>query len=238
MTHALALRQARWRHPEGGAAAVAAGAWALALAPVVAGGPLAAAHAAFHRSEPLLAAVIGWSVMATAMMVPSTLPVTRYLAATGLWARRQRTITLFLASYLAVWLAFGVVALAAMALLDVGTELVPGFLLVAAAWELTRWKWRWVRSCRLVSPLPPSGAEADAACCATGLRNGYRCVAACWPVMLAMAAAGHQNVGLMVELTAVVTAEKLVARPSRLATPVAAILAMSAAIAIATATAT
>ncbi|MDQ3722654.1 MAG: DUF2182 domain-containing protein [Actinomycetota bacterium] len=213
--------------------ALAAAAWLLVLVPFAGGDAAQSAHTAVHDSTPLLGAGVGWLLMATAMMLPSALPVARHLATLGLWQRRQRTIALFLGSYLVVWAGFGAVALTVFAVGGVDTALVlPAVLLLAAAWELTPWKWRYVRACRLVAPLPPRGRKADVACCATGLRYGRSCVVACWPVMLAMAAAGHENVGLMVLLTIVVTAEKLAARPSRLATPAAALLSLSAVIAM------
>jgi predicted metal-binding membrane protein len=227
VTHAVALRQAGWRHPEGGAAVLAAGAWVALAAPWLGGGAHAA-HARLHEAAPVAAAAAGWLLMTTAMMVPTALPMARHLALTGLWRRRQRTIALFLGSYLAVWALFGAVALPVLALAGAGAWL-PGLLLAAAAWELTRAKWRAVRSCRLVAPLPPDGRVADAACCATGLRYGRRCVVACWPLMLVMAAAGHGRLGLMALLAAIVAAEKLAAEPGRLARPAAVLVALSAA---------
>lgn len=232
--HAPALRRASWRHPEGGAAALAAVAWTLVLVASLGGPAVGSAHTAVHDAAPLLSAAAGWVLMATAMMVPSALPVARHLATRGLWERRQRTVALFLACYLLVWVAFGAVALTVVAIAGIDTALlVPALLLLAAGWELTPGKWKAVRACRLVAPLPPRGRKADIACCATALRYGRGCVVACWPIMLAMAAAGHERVGLMILLAIVVTAERLAARPSELATPAAALLAVAAVIAVA-----
>jgi predicted metal-binding membrane protein len=211
---ALALRRVTWSHPELGAAAVAAGAWTLLLV-----------HAQHPHGpgEPYLANLSGWVVMVVAMMVPGTLADVRLVALSSLWSRRQRTIALFLGSYVCVWIGFGVMAVGAAAGASVGVLLV-----LAAVWQLTPWKWRAVRSCHLIEVLPPRGAKADAACARAGLRYGWRCVWSCWPLMLAMAAASHQAVVLMALLTVVVAAEKIVVRSARLRAPAAAALAAAA----------
>ena len=214
---AAALQRLTWHHPEAGAAAVAAAAWAVVLLPAL-GGDGALVHAEAHEAAPVLAAAAGWVAMVVAMMVPTALPVARHHGLNALWQRRGRTVALFLGGYVALWGAFGAVALPAAGQLP-----LAALLLVAAAWELTPAKWRAVRSCHLPEPLPPRGARADAACVHAGIRYGRRCALACWPAMLAMAVAGHEAVGLMVVVAVVLLAEKLALRPSRLALPAAAL---------------
>lgn len=216
---ALALRRVGWSHPELGAAAVAAAAWTLLL--VHAQQP----HA---PGEPYLADLSGWVVMVVAMMVPGALADVRVLAMSSMWQRRQRTIALFLGSYVCVWIAFGAVAI----VVATGAS-VAALLVLAAAWELTAWKWRAVRRCHLIEALPPRGSRADAACARAGLRYGTRCVVSCWPLMLAMVAAAHQAIALMALLTIVVAAEKTLVRSARLRVPVAAALAAAALAALA-----
>lgn len=218
---ALALRRSTWIHPELTAAAAAAAAWALL-----------AGHALMPHAgtEPFLAGLSGWIVMAAAMMLPGTLADMRRLALSSMWRRRQRTIAAFLGAYLVVWICFGALALAALPPLGVSA----GFLLAgAAAWELTPWKWRALRRCHLIEPLPPRGTRADAACARAGLRYGGRCVVSCWALMLAMAVAGHLALALGALIAIVVTAEKLVVRSARLRGPAAALLAGAALVAFA-----
>ena len=62
---------------------------------------------------------------------------------------------------------------------------------------------------------------------------GGRCIAGCWAIMLAMAVTTHTGVGLMVLLTAIATAERLLARPARHATALAAVLAFAALVSLA-----
>ena len=237
MTPAFALQRVAWRHPEWGAVGVAAVAWAALFAPVLGPPQLQTAHAELHASAPMAAGVVGWLLMTTAMMVPASLPVARDQALGAVWARRQRTVALFLAGAFAVWALFGLSAAAGADVAEQALGAPRGMVLAivlaaAAAWELTTLKWRAVRACHLVRPLPPRGARADRACVASGIVYGRRCVASCWGVMAAMAVAGHQALGLLVVLALVVGVEKVAARPARLATPIAAALAADALIAL------
>jgi predicted metal-binding membrane protein len=229
---ASALRRRAWRHPEAAAAGVAVLAWAWLLVPVAGGA--ATAHGSEHHATPFLPSTAGWLVMVAAMMLPGALPAARELALGGPWSRRQRTTALFLGGYVGVWVAFGAVAHAAAWLaergLGIGSAVVlPGLLAAAALWQLSPWKWRAVRACHLLRPLPPRGVRADAACAGAALRYGRWCVVSCWPVMAAMAAASP-SLWLMVLLTVLVTAEKLAAQSSRLAGSGAAVLAGAAAV--------
>jgi predicted metal-binding membrane protein len=225
VTATVALRRASWHHPEAVAAGAAGAAWVLLLVPELGGRGL---HDRAHDALPLLAGAAGWLTMATAMMVPGVLLTARALGLGALWERRQRTVGLFLAGYLGVWAAFGAVVLPLVAVTGAGPGVLAATLALAAAWELTPWKWRRLRACHLVAPLPPRGRRADVACARAGLRYGARCAGACWPLMLAMAVAGHASLGLMALLTAIVVAEKATVRSSRLAVPVSAILAAAA----------
>ena len=209
----VALGRASWRHPELAAAAAAAGAWALLVAHSLQPHPW---------PEPYVAALSGWVVMAAAMMVPGTLADVRRVALASMWRRRQRTIAIFLGSYLCAWVALrrGGARLHRLDRRRRGRR-----ARARRRWELSPQKWRAVRRCHLVEALPPRGLQADAACGRAGLRYGWRCIVACWPLMLAMAAAGHQALALMALLTAIVAAEKIAVRSARLRGPAAALLA-------------
>lgn len=225
------IGRASWRHPEWGAAGVAAAGWGLVLAGAVGS---SAANAHMHHTTVgadgqgavawWLTDALGWLVMSAAMMVPAALPAVRHVALTGLWNRRQRAAAIFLASYLAVWSAFGLVALAAVAWVSrdlhaSGTTLLAAALVAAAAWQLTPWKRRALRACHVRPPLPPSGLKADAACGGAALAYGGRCLVGCWALMLAMAVVGHASPLLMVFITVIVVAERVTARGTRLGAP-------------------
>lgn len=228
------IGRASWRHPEWGAAGVAAAGWALVLAAAVGS---SAANTHVHHTDAgtggqggvaagWLTGAVGWPVMCVAMMVPAALPAVRHVALTGRWNRRQRGAAIFLASYLAVWSLFGLVALAAIDWvrgdLHAGnTALLAAALVAAAAWQLTPSKRRSLRACHLIAPIPPSGLRADAACAAAGLGYGRRCVASCWALMLTMAVAGHASMLLMVLVTSIVVTERVAVRGTRLGGPTA-----------------
>jgi predicted metal-binding membrane protein len=148
----VALGRASWRHPELAAAAAAAGAWTLLVAHSLQPHPW---------PEPYVAALSGWVVMAAAMMVPGALADVRRVALASMWHRRQRTIAIFLGSYLCVWVAFGVVALAFTGRTGLGAGVA---LALAVVWELSPQKWRAVRRSRRAAcmPMPRAGAPGSA----------------------------------------------------------------------------
>ncbi|WP_066897276.1 copper chaperone [Mycolicibacterium houstonense] len=155
-----------------------------------------------------------WTVMAAAMMLPTTLPVARSISLNGRWNRRHRNQALFAAGYLAVWSAFGAVAAVFARLAGPGSGgamVVSGALAAAAAWELTRRKRFFLRACHRVRSLAADGRRADRACIGEGWRNGLQCTGSCGPMMVPMVLAPH-SVWLMVLLFGLVSAEKLVTK--------------------------
>jgi predicted metal-binding membrane protein len=171
--------------------------------------------------------------MSTAMMLPVTLPAVQHVGLNSLRRRRQRAMALYVGAYVLVWVAFGVVALGADRLLVDGLGLddrvvLWHVLVIAAAWELTRFKRRALLGCHRTVPLPPLGRRADAACVRFALVQGRRCVISCWPLMLVMAVAGHASLVWMAPLTALILAEELTTAGRRLARPAAALLAVAA----------
>lgn len=233
------LQRTAWRHPEWTVALVAVACWALLAALHVRGwghpdghdpgaAHSSAGHSAMHQAatpqaaEPAggwLAAQGSWLLMAPAMMLPSALPPARHVALNSRWRRRQRGSAVFVATYLAVWLLFGlvVISVAGWAHVPTGASWPLALaLVVAAGWELTAVKRRCLRACHRTVPLPPDGWKADAACARFGLRYGWSCLGACWALMLAMAIAGHASLLLMVVLTAIVVAEEGLVKGTRL----------------------
>lgn len=183
-------------------------------------GPAAMAH----HDGALAATLPLWTLMSVAMMVPVALPAVRHVAANSLRWRRQRAIAEFLVAYIAVWIAFGLVALPAAALVDgwisAKVTLVAA-LGTAAAWQLVPYRRRFVRACHRTVPLPPRGWLAAAGCARFGLRQGRACVGVCWPLMLVMALVMHQSLVWMVALALIVIARKRLPRAERLSRPLA-----------------
>jgi predicted metal-binding membrane protein len=77
--------------------------------------------------------------------------------------------------------------------------------------------------------LPPDGWRADRASVREGIRNGVWCTGSCGPMMVPMALAPHSvGLALMLFLSAVVSAEKLLTRTVNHLRLVAAVLAIAA----------
>jgi predicted metal-binding membrane protein len=218
-----AWRRFRWSHPE----------WMLALAGVLAWMGLFAMSA-------LNGAAVGtvywhgghhiahWVLMSAAMMLPTVLPVARSVGLTSRWRRRARGPALFAAGYLAVWSTMG---LAAITVLEVVAPRVEGrwvlatSLVVAAGWELTRWKLHFLRDCHRLRAIHPNGWRADVGCLRQGLRVGISCLGACWAIMIPMlvVAPGVEMV-LMMVLFVLVAAQLFAPRPATSVRPAAALL--------------
>lgn len=166
--------------------------------------------------------LLAWVVMVVAMMVPLVWPAVRHVGFNSLRWRRQRAVAVFLAVYVAVWTAFGAVALLVRGLLPV--PLGPAFaaaLAVAALWQLSPQQrgFRW--ACHRTVPLPPRGLPALAGDVRFGLRQGMACVGVCWPLMLAMALVPGAMVLWMAVLTAAMACAKLAPGSCRLSRPLA-----------------
>lgn len=168
--------------------------------------------------------------MSVAMMGPAALAGVRHTGLNSLRWRRGRAMAEFSAAYLAVWAIFGAVALTVDAALPggLGTVALAIVLALAAAWQLTPLKRRWLRGCHRSVPLPPQGWKAELDALRFGLRNGLSCLGSCWCLMLVMAVAPAYHLLWMLALTVVVTAEKLMERPRYVTRMAAAALAITA----------
>lgn len=208
------LTRVHWHHPEWPAAAVAAAGWVVLVAEVPANPTGLLRFPAHPETAALLTHA---AVMAGAMMAPLVLAPAREIAVSSLWRRRYRSVVLYLAGYLGVWVVVG----AAMMLGAQGlTRLVGAVPAVAGAaalavvvarsqGHLTR-----LRRCGATRPLALVGWGADRDCLDEGLRMGGRCVATSWALMLAIMTQG----GLVVVVagTAVMVLERRgLLRPSR-----------------------
>jgi predicted metal-binding membrane protein len=152
------------------------------------------------------------------------MPAVRHVGLNSIRRRRQRAMAVYVAAYMAVWVAFGLLALelvgSSRAAGATERQLVVLALAIMTAWQLTRWKRRAIVACRRTVALPPAGVRADLACARFGMLQAWRCMIACWPVMLLMVVVGHQLL-LMILLTLIVVAEERVPKRDRLILPLA-----------------
>lgn len=211
-----------WRRPQLAVEAAAATAWLLVIAHAVAS--TAGEHAHTHASLP------GWTAMTAAMMLPASWPAARHVGRNSLRWRRHRAVAEYVAGYLAVWAAVGVVVLLATD----GHRLTPAAALaLAATWQTTPWQASFLRDCHRTVPLPPTGWRAAAGALRFGVRNGRACAGACWALMLTMAVTpGDAALPWTVVLAGAVAAGKLLPRPRWTSRLLAAGLALAAATAL------
>lgn len=243
-----------WAHPEWTVVVAAAAAWMLLLMP--AGQPLpgSSAHPGTHTTTAghghvaavpdasaaaLLAALpsaaLTSAIMSAAMMLPAVLPAARAVALTSRWHRRQRALAVFLACYLTVWTAFGVVVTVLLGLVGAGGGarwLGSVALLGAAAWESSPQKARYLRACHRLPTSGNDGWRADRACARAGIGHARACLGACWAVMAAMYVVGSSTLLVMVASTAVVWAGKVLAAGPRLGTRTAVVLVATAVVVV------
>jgi predicted metal-binding membrane protein len=159
-----------------------------------------------------------WVVMMAAMMLPSAGPMV-------LMHRRMQRSTgatsAFVAAYLLVWAASGLVA---YGVLELGRSLAGGFfawghagrataaalLLAAAIYELTPLKNACLGRCR--SPLAfvlGSWRHGRRGALAMGVEHGAWCLGCCWALMVALFALGAMSLTWMLVVAALIAAEKL-----------------------------
>jgi len=94
-----------------------------------------------------------------------------------------------------VWLAAGVVVLAALAAAAVVPRVVAVGVVcaTAVAWQFTPIRRVALARCHRTFA-PPLGATAGVACARFGTSLGRDCLLTCWPSMVLMTVAGHQLV--------------------------------------------
>lgn len=156
---------------------------------------LAARTQWFWRSGVLGEVTLCWVTMIVAMVPPMALPLVRHVAVRSFAFRRDRSVALFLAGLLAIWLVPGGVLLLVLLILTaspVSTTLttVVGFAL-AVCWQLAPAKSHALRRCHKSVPLAALGWRADRDCFAFGLARGLDCVTSCWAMMFAAVLSGH-----------------------------------------------
>jgi predicted metal-binding membrane protein len=171
------------------------------------------------------ATLLMWTVMMALMMLPSSIPMLRTVAAASREAQSRGEVgtpaTLVAFGYLLAWTAFSVVASIVqlwlrtrmflssdMALTDVRIATVV--LIGAALYQFTPIKATCLGRCRSPFPILLLHWKAGTpGALRMGIEHGTNCVACCWPLMLVLFVVGVMNVRWVVLLAAVVAVEKL-----------------------------
>jgi predicted metal-binding membrane protein len=164
-----------------------------------------------------------WTLMTTAMMLPTTLPLLKiFHRLTARRPERSHLLALLIAGYLGVWAGFGVAAHLAdwvlhevvehTAWLEANASVIgASTLLLAGGFQFSRLKYRCLDKCR--APLSFvmeywRGGDNRRNALLLGINHGLFCVGCCWALMLLMFAVGVGNIGWMLALGVVMGVEK------------------------------
>ncbi len=205
-------------------AAIVALAWSYLLAAPM---PMPAASGGLRTSHYALHTFAMWFVMMVGMMTPSVAPTVLLFDRVNRYGRTgtgyTRT-TCFLAGYLIVWLAFSVLAtglqieLIASDWIDaMGVSARPlgtaALLVAVGLYQLAPAKTACLEHCRaparfIVAAHRPGARGAFV----MGLHHGLFCLGCCWLLMMLLFVGGVMNLVWVAALSALVIAEKLLAR--------------------------
>ena len=176
-------------------------------------------------SRQFAAALLMWTVMMVAMMLPTAV---RAIDVFGRFAANRRSatgsapaISLFVSGYVAVWSAFSVLAAAGQGVLSRASLLTPALqsssillsaalLTLAGVFQFTPLKDACLTQCR--SPFPfflANWRDGDLGAFLLGLRHGSYCVGCCWALMGLMFVFGSMNLLWMGALSLFMLSEKM-----------------------------
>lgn len=179
-----------------------------------------------------------WVTMMAAMMLPSVAPMVLFFAHVSRERARSGKVPfvptwVFVAAYLAVWTAYGLVAYAVyrfVVALDIGLldwarggpYVAGGALVAAGLYELTPLKQLCLRHCRTPLHFLFHGwREGKRGALQMGAEHGAYCVGCCWGLMLILFALGVMSVFWMAVVAALIFAEKVLPYGERLSRVVA-----------------
>jgi predicted metal-binding membrane protein len=167
--------------------------------------------------------VIGWTLMTTAMMLPTSLPlVVLFYGLVRTRRNRLQLVALLIAGYLAIWTAFGLLAHLGdmlvhkmahqIAWLEANTWVIgAATLAVAGLYQFASLKHACLDKCR--SPLSFvmehwRGRQEQMHAFSLGVHHGLFCLGCCWSLMLLMFAVGSGNIAWMLMLGVIMGVEK------------------------------
>jgi predicted metal-binding membrane protein len=192
--------------------ALAAAAWYLTVASL---GPMAM----IELSVPIYMAT--WLTMMVAMMFPAVAPVVVTFARVA-HGRHEAPLTVpaFVAGYLGVWTAAGLIPLAlylssrgmvaGMSASPPGAIAIGGVLFIAGVYQFTPWKATCLRACRSAIGLVMNHDFRTGALGAfrAGASHGAYCLGCCWALMAVLIVVGLMSLPVMAALTVLFVAEK------------------------------
>ena len=156
---------------------------------------------------------LGWALMVVAMMLPLAIAPIWHVRERSFAGRRGRSTALFVAGFIAAWLAAGFILLSLALLARWALPMpLPGLGLAIAVvllWQVSPAKQWCLNRCHQRPQLEAFGFAADIDAFRFGARNGAVCVGACWALMLLMLLRGQGQLPVMVAITLFGLAESL-----------------------------
>jgi predicted metal-binding membrane protein len=172
-----------------------------------------------------------WTVMMTAMMLPSVAPALQHYRETVIDAGKTRLALLTVLvgfGYFAVWALFGLVAFAVGEPLASFTmeqsslaRAVPiacaAVVAIAGGIQFTNWKARRLACCRESRGKDGSAPRNAPAAIRHGIALGMQCLACCANLTAVLMVMGLMDIRAMILVSAAITAERLAPGPERIA---------------------
>jgi predicted metal-binding membrane protein len=156
-----------------------------------------------------------WALMMAAMMLPSLVPAALAFARSG-----ERTVAIFVAGYVGVWTAAGLVGylifdglrsleIGFLAWDRAGRYVAAGVILAAAVYQFTTAKAGWLSRCRNPLELGREVRSGVGGGLHGGIRHGGYCLGCCVALMAALFALGVMSVTWMLVIAALIAVERL-----------------------------
>jgi predicted metal-binding membrane protein len=164
-----------------------------------------------------------WLLMMVAMMLPSLVPMLhRYRLSVGAAsaARLGRLTAVAAAGYFMVWTALGIIAFAAgvglasltmqhLAVARAVPTSTGAVVLLAGAFQFTRWKARSLDCCRQTPVCQCAPANDSGSAFRHGLRLGLQCCLCCAGFTAILLVLGAMSLRVMAAVTVAITIERL-----------------------------
>jgi predicted metal-binding membrane protein len=155
----------------------------------------------------------GWVLMVVAMMLPLAIAPLWHVRERSFARRRGRSTVLFVAGFIAIWMAAGIIlqttALLARWAVPMPLACLGLAMAVALLWQISPAKQWCLNRCHQRPQLEAFGFAADFDAFRFGVRNGAACAGACWALMLSMLLIGQGQLPAMIAVTLFSLAESL-----------------------------
>jgi predicted metal-binding membrane protein len=185
----------------------------IAHCPITDAGASPASFQMLLAMNPISSLATGWALMLVAMMSPTLIAPVRHIIERSFKRRRARSVMLFVIGYAAIWMAAGIVMLAAVLMLNLffPQSYLPAFAvgMIALVWQCSPVKQRCLNRNHNHTELAAFGRAADRDALRFGVTHGIWCAGSCWTLMLFPMLLAQGHFVAMAAVTFVMTSERL-----------------------------